>query len=164
MLQPAERWNSADGDSNSLDVRKDSDDSEGELEESLVYLETRASPQEISSKDQIYIKVDEMLSDVSTNIDFFTRLRSGLVFKRIVYLKLNLFKNRPLKGGSSEIFVMPAGLSEKKALLNILNGHKDHCFLLAILAFLNPQLPTWKAKRASTFKSLYSQINYHKGI
>ena len=135
-----------------------SDESGGGERDDLFYLDTRAPISVINDGANIEVCVNNMIDVVIKEIENFCEMKSGLIFEKIIFIKLNFFRFRPLKGGDGNGRI-PSDIANKKATLDVANAPADECFAYAVLAGIY-SMPTYMSKRASSYKSHFNTINF----
>ena len=99
---------------------------------------------------------EEQIESVNKKLGRFNEMGSGWRLEKIIEINLNLARYPPIRGGNS-FADTPAGLRDKKAIVNVQN--KDHlCFLYSILAQLHPAKD--HAYRVNHYKRYLNTLNY----
>ena len=79
---------------------------------------------------------DEMVRELSAQLDRFTNKGSGWVLNRIVSFVLHISQYRPLAGSS--FIKSPDFIINKKCIVNVENKYDNKCFKWSVLAALHP--------------------------
>ena len=78
----------------------------------------------------------EAIESVNKQLDKFNEMGSGWRLEKILEINLKLARYKPIRGGNS-FAPTPAGLKEKKAIVNVQNDDQL-CFLYSVLAHKHP--------------------------
>ena len=102
--------------------------------------------------NEIYM---EAIENVNKKLDRYSELGSGWRLEKINTINVNIARYRPIRGSS--FIPTPAGLREKKAILNVQNND-NLCFLYSILAQLYPAEN--HVQRVSKYKQYLNTLKY----
>ena len=80
--------------------------------------------------------IDEMIEEVMVNFENYQRKGSNLQFEQVVELAMPFVKFQPL-GGSSYL-PLPAGIRNKKSIINMKNENDEECFKWCITRKMFP--------------------------
>ena len=81
--------------------------------------------------------IEEYKEDLMRQISEFEAKQSGWVFDSVIFLEINIYKYRPLKGSS--YIDLPDIIKNKKACLNVKNTDQK-CFLYSVILHDNPTI------------------------
>ena len=81
--------------------------------------------------------IEEYKEDLMRQISEFEAKQSGWVFSSVIFLEINIYKYRRLKGSS--YIDLPDIIKNKKACLNVKNTDQQ-CFLYSVILHDNPTI------------------------
>jgi hypothetical protein len=111
--------------------------------------------QVILNRSNINSSYEIMMGRIEKLIEDYVSGSSGLVFKKVIALYVNLYRYSPMKPRS--YIDMPEWIKKKKCCINVQNKDNE-CFRWAILSALYPVLK--HTERVTSYASKVGKVNW----